>query len=270
MYELVGERIGETFSADLVYVAMHDTATDRIEFAYYSEDGTTGPREGFAFGEGLTSHIIRTREPLLLNRDEDFDRFQARAVGTPVKSFLGVPIMLSDRAIGVISVQSMKVEGRFGPADVRLLGTIAASVGIAIQNAQLYGDAGRRADEMAALADVARDISATLDLRAVLDQMTERSRVLLEGDTSAVFLAEPDGASFKAIAATGGIADEVRADTILLGEGIIGGAAVERRGADREQRVGGCARRRRSGDGARRRGAAHGRAARSRATRSPA
>ena len=82
---------------------------------------------------------------------------------------------------------------------------------------------------MAALADVAREISATLDLQAVLDQMTERSRVLLDADTSAVFLAEPDGASFQAIAATGSIADEVRADTILLGEGIIGGAAVERR-----------------------------------------
>ena len=29
----------DTFDADLVYVAMHDPDADRIEFAYYSEDG---------------------------------------------------------------------------------------------------------------------------------------------------------------------------------------------------------------------------------------
>ncbi len=52
MYELVGERISETFSADLVYVAMHDTATDRIEFAYYSEGGTTGPQGGVRLRRG--------------------------------------------------------------------------------------------------------------------------------------------------------------------------------------------------------------------------
>ncbi|HEY6569531.1 MAG TPA: GAF domain-containing protein, partial [Candidatus Limnocylindrales bacterium] len=130
MYELVGDLMRNTFAADLVYVAMHDVETNRIEFAYYSENGVTRDEEGFPYGQGLTSHIIRTREPLLLNRDEAFEALEARMVGTPVKSYLGVPILLGDRAIGAISVQSMQEEGRFGAADVRLLGTIAASVGV--------------------------------------------------------------------------------------------------------------------------------------------
>ena len=117
----------------------------------------------------------------------------------------------------------MEAEGRFGPADARLLATIAANVGIAIQNARLLREARRRADEMAALADIARDISATLDLTGVLEQMTERTLSLLDGDTSAVYLAEPDGRSFRAIVARGAIADEIAADVIQLGEGIIGG-----------------------------------------------
>ena len=174
MYELVGDLMRDTFTADLVYVAMHDRETDRVEFAYYSENGEHVVQEGFPYGQGLTSHILRTKEPLLLNRDEDFEAFGNRGVGTPVKSYLGVPILVSDGAIGVISVQSVEAEGRFGPSDARLLATIAANVGIAIQNAQLLREARRRADEMAALADIARDISATLDLTGVLEQMTEQ------------------------------------------------------------------------------------------------
>ena len=148
MYELVGDLMRDTFAADLVYVAMHDRESDRIVFPYYSENGKYLVQEGFPYGQGLTSHILRTREPLLLNRDEDFEAFGNRGVGTPVKSFLGVPILVSDGAIGVISVQSTEAEGRFGPADARLLATIAANVGIAIQNARLLREAqaARRRD----------------------------------------------------------------------------------------------------------------------------
>ncbi len=229
MYELVGDLMRDTFAADLVYVAMHDAEADRIEFAYYSENGERQDREGLAYGEGLTTQILRSREPLLLNRDEDFEALGGRGVGTPVRSYLGVPILVGDRAIGVISVQSQKEEGRFGPGEVRLLSTIAANVGIAIQNAQLFRDAGRRFDEMAALVDVAREISATLDPTAVLERVVERARDLIEVDTSAVYLAEPDGQSFRAIVAVGPIAEAIRADPILLGEGIIGGSAAGRR-----------------------------------------
>ena len=229
MYELVGDLMRDTFAADLVYVAMLDTETNRIEFAYYSENGVRRNEGGMPYGQGLTSHIIRTREPLLLNRDEAFEALEARMVGTPVKSYLGVPILLGDRAIGAISVQSMQEEGRFGAADARLLGTVAASVGVAIQNAQLFRDAGRRFDEMAALADVAREISATLEPTVVLERMVERARTLIGVDTSAVYLADPDGQAFRALVAIGDVAEEIRADTILAGEGIIGDVVLRRR-----------------------------------------
>src|SRR4029077_6144737 len=128
----VGDLMRDTFSADLVYVAMHDPETDRIEFVYYSEGGVRRAEAGMKFGQGLTSRIIRKRGPLLLNRREDFEADGVEMVGTPVKSYLGVPILVGDRAIGVISVQSMEEQGRFGPSDARLLETIAANVGVAI------------------------------------------------------------------------------------------------------------------------------------------
>jgi signal transduction histidine kinase/CheY-like chemotaxis protein len=173
------------------------------------------------YGEGLTTRIIEARQPLLLNRQADWDAIGIKRVGSPAKSYLGVPIFAGDHAIGAISVQSTARENRFGEADARLLSTIASNVGVAIQNARLYREAHRRGDEMAALADVGQEISATLDVDAVLARIGLRVQTLLSADTTALFLLQPDGA-FTARLAIGELADALRADTIVEGEGIIG------------------------------------------------
>jgi signal transduction histidine kinase/CheY-like chemotaxis protein/uncharacterized protein YigA (DUF484 family) len=229
LIDLTGEQLRTTFRADIVYVALLDAPTGLINFPFRIERGKPAPRAPLPLGEGLTSQILLSREPLLLNRAEQFEDMVRRGVGTAVKSYLGVPIMLGDEAIGVISVQSIDEEGRFGEADTRLLSTIAANVGTAIRNAQLYREAQGRAREMAALAEMGREISATLDLEGLLNRIVDRAQVLLEAGTSAVFLPEPDGQSFQAIAAVGDIAEEVRALRIVRGEGIIGSLAVEGR-----------------------------------------
>jgi len=222
LIELVGEQMRETFQADIVYVALHDPDTDRISFPFYSEDGRHEPQEALPVGTGLTSRILLGRQPMLLNRAAHFDELGSRGVGTLARSYLGVPIVVGDTAIGVISVQSTHDEGRFGEDDVRLLATIAANVGTAIQNARLYRESHRRASEMAALADVGREISATLEPTVVLQRIAEETQVLLSAGSSAVYLAQPDGRSFRAIVAVGEITDQILADTITVGEGIIG------------------------------------------------
>ena len=65
-------------------------------------------------GEGLTSKIILSRQPLLLNQEEHFEEVGTTGVGTDVRSYLGVPIMAGDEAIGALSVQSATQTGRFG------------------------------------------------------------------------------------------------------------------------------------------------------------
>ena len=220
-----GEQLRTTFRADIVYIALLNEDTGLIDFPYRTEHGKTAPRPAMRVGEGLTSQVLSSREPLLLNRAEQFSVME-RKVGTAVKSYLGVPILVGDEAIGAVSVQSIDEEGRFGDADVRLLSTIASNVGTAIRNAQLYRESQRRALETAELANVGREISATLDLEGLLERITSRAKELLEVQTSGVFLADADGQVFRAISVLGENADELRSDPIKLGEGIIGTAAA--------------------------------------------
>ena len=116
---------------------------------------------------------------------------------------------------------------RFARATSSLLQTLAASLSVSLETGRLIAETSRRADEMSALADMAAEISATLDVGAVLDEMIARITALLGGDTTAVFLRETD-TTFKAIAAQGAVADEILADTIFEGEGVIGSAIASR------------------------------------------
>ena len=176
-----GREDGDAFNADIAYIALVDEELRLIEFPYYVEEGEHPAQTPLALGEGLTSKIIERRRPMLLNRDADWEELGERGRGTLARSWLGVPILTGDDAIGVISIQSTSQEGRFGEADERLLSTIAANVAVAIQNARLYGETLRRAEEMAALAEVGREISATLDLTIVLEKIADRAKALLDG-----------------------------------------------------------------------------------------
>ena len=161
LIELVGEQVRETFDADIAYVALHDEAAGQIEFAYYWESGERRPEAPMTYGEGLTTQILHSREPLLVNRREQHD--ELTSLGTPSLSYLGVPILVGSKAIGAISVQSIAEEGRFGEADSRLLATIAANVGIAIQNARLFSEIDRQKQYFEMLVEVSPAAIVVMD-----------------------------------------------------------------------------------------------------------
>ncbi len=145
LIKLVGEQTRTIFNADIAFVALYDQPSHTINFPYtYGEE-----LPPIQFGEGLSSKIIQSAEPLLIN--EEMDRqvsdIGATIVGKIARSFLGVPIIVGGEAVGVLSVQSCSEEGVFDQDDVHLLSTIATSVGTAINNAGLYQQAQKsRAD----------------------------------------------------------------------------------------------------------------------------
>src|SRR5690606_21541657 len=136
LIQLVGKQMRETFQADIVYVALLDRENDLINFPYaYGDD-----LKPIAFGEGLTSQIIQTREPLLINQDLSGRHVELgiEPLGKQAASYLGVPILAGDGAGGAISVESTEAGDRCAGDDLRLLSTIAANVGVALQNAEAY------------------------------------------------------------------------------------------------------------------------------------
>ena len=133
---LVGEKVRTLFNAGVVYLALLDKENNVINFPY----GYGDEYPPLSLGEGLTSQIILKKQPLLINNEvaKKTEELGVERIGTLASSYLGVPIFVAEEIIGVLSVQSTEQENIFNMDDMRLLSTIAAHVGIAINNANSY------------------------------------------------------------------------------------------------------------------------------------
>jgi class 3 adenylate cyclase len=181
--QLIGNQMREIFSADIVYLALLDTKTNLIHFPYqYGEAFTT-----MSLGQGLTSKIIQTGEPLLINQDLLVTTTQigVTRVGREALSYLGVPIKTGKGTIGVISVQSTTQEGLFDDDSLRLLTTIAANAGAALHNAQLFSEALENLRQVEILTNAASAIEKSAYEPAMIESVAARTDAL--GELARVF-----------------------------------------------------------------------------------
>jgi GAF domain-containing protein len=174
LINLVGEKLRDLFKANMAYVALSDKKNNMINFPYgYGDEFPPLP-----LGEGMTSQIILKGEPLLINREIDAATAQMgiKRQGLPSTSYLGVPIPVGNEIIGAISVQSTEQENRFSEDDMRLLSTIAANVGVAINNAEAYRQLNVTVERL----------NATLrDLKSMQQQLVTQEKLASLGQLTA-------------------------------------------------------------------------------------
>jgi GAF domain-containing protein len=109
--------------------------------------------------------------------------------GTISESWLGVPILATDRVIGVVALESLR-PAAFDEADERLLGTLAASLGVALENARLFDETRRllaetdqRAAELAVVNEIGLALAKQLDFQSIIELVGERVRTILSAST---------------------------------------------------------------------------------------
>ncbi|HEY6040953.1 MAG TPA: GAF domain-containing protein [Anaerolineae bacterium] len=180
---LLYEKVNQLLHPEIFMVALFDERRQVISTEFIVEEGwfLRGPTVPFEEG-GLAMWVIKNQKPLrvadLLAPDADLP-VPARSQMRPARAWLGVPLILQDRAIGVLSVQSFKPDA-FSPEDERFLLALAQHAALAVESARLYAEAERRARELSLINEIGRAISASLDLREIL-QRTVRSLADLLG-----------------------------------------------------------------------------------------
>ncbi len=142
VFREVFSQIRRALDVDSFYVAIADPDRGLLSFRYLYEDGQEmAPRESPI--EGTLAGLTVERGRPLLVRDTESDRARLdlpprSAWGTLLeRSLIVVPLRLQGRAIGALSVQSVR-RNAYDEGDLELLSAIANEAAIAIQRADLY------------------------------------------------------------------------------------------------------------------------------------
>ena len=182
-------------------------------------------------GEGITGSVFLKGKPEIV-MDTSVDPRRVTIPGTPEKerkleSLMSSPLILRGKTIGVINAWRLKENGLFNESELNFLVGIAHQVSICIESSRLFQETNRQAQEAAAIAEIGRDISATLQLDTVLERIASYAMNLLHAETSAVYLTDMSTSMLRAIAVLGMDSEAIKADPLPLGEGILGSIAVQ-------------------------------------------
>ena len=141
-------------------------------------------------GEGVTGLAAQHREAMLVGDVTTDPRYIS---GVPdVRSELAVPLIVKNKVIGVIDIESPQ-PNHFTEEHKRLLTLIASRMAVGIENARLYTRTTRQARTLLLLNEIARELTSILNLDELLKRIAELLSRLINYQMFSILLVDPTG-----------------------------------------------------------------------------
>ena len=137
---------------------------------------------------GFTRLIVETGEPVIVTdtRQRRKPKVRLSVIEEGVLSFMGVPLRIEDRTIGVLFVNSYS-QRQFTEYEVNLLSSLASQAAIVIENVRLFQSAQDRIKELNLLREVGQDITGRIELREVLSSIVKSANRVIGSDISVIY-----------------------------------------------------------------------------------
>jgi PAS domain S-box-containing protein len=172
----------------------------------------------------IVSQVAEKGEPIITANAQVDPRFTGKEsiVAHKLRSILCIPLLLKGKLLGVIYTDDRIRTGMFEQPDLSMVTAFANQAAVALDNARLYSEATRRAEEAHALITTARSISSSLDYETVLNLIVEQARTLLQADASRIHILDPDGTTLHCLVALDPLAETILPMKLKVGEGLTG------------------------------------------------
>ncbi len=200
--ELTGARYAALGVIDQTRTGLERFVTTGVDEATRREIGDL-PR-----GRGILGVLVRDATPLRLHNISDDPRSVGFPPGhPPMKTFLGVPVLLRHVAYGNLYLSEKEDETDFTEQDEELVRLLAGQAAVAIENARLYESATRWSQQLESLNVVASALVSETSLAPLLRLIASHLRALVDARLVTIALPGADG-SMVVTAAEGESADE--------------------------------------------------------------
>ena len=181
--DIIVTSVGRVMGNQKASIFLADDASQSVSLAAshnLSQNYLTQSR-ALPIGADVRSQAVATRQPLLVNDvqlDPRLIGFRRMAEAEGFRAFADVPLQTHGQAIGALTVYYAEPH-HFTLTEIDLLNTFANQAAVAVANAKSYRRAdealARRIEQLAALEQIGRDLSSSLDFDQVMRRVLERA-----------------------------------------------------------------------------------------------
>lgn len=135
LFRFIHSSIKRLMKADNFYIAYYKRDSDLLTFPYFVDE-IDNDSSSKRLGKGLTEYVLRTGKSALidLKKDEELRRKgEIELIGPQSPIWLGIPLKIKEKTIGVMVVQDYHDPRTYGPAHQQILDVISYPISRAIE-----------------------------------------------------------------------------------------------------------------------------------------
>jgi PAS domain S-box-containing protein/putative nucleotidyltransferase with HDIG domain len=191
LFPKIHEIISSVMPAENFYITLYDEKRDVLQFPYFKDALDEPYLAEIQPGLGLTAFVLRTGKSLLCTQavhDELEQQGEVKLLGTPSAIWLGIPLAIEEKTIGVMVVQHYSDPEAYGKREQHMLEFVSSQVALAISRKQAEDDLRLRTQEAETLMQASAALTSSLELNLVLENLLGQVAQVIPYDSAAVFL----------------------------------------------------------------------------------
>jgi len=153
LYKKIHDILRELMPVENIFICLYDEKKGTISFPYFVDefDSAPEPQPFINFEKSLTGYVLKNGKAILA--DEKLDsQLQHQGVidlvGEPTKIWLGVPLRIDEKAIGVIVLQDYHNEKTYGESEKQILTFVSEQIAFAIDKKKKEQELKQFAEEL--------------------------------------------------------------------------------------------------------------------------
>jgi phosphoserine phosphatase RsbU/P len=222
----VAELVRKVIDYEIFGILLLNEKTQELYFRFsVGHSREVAERMRIKVGEGVTGIAAQRAEAILVN-DVINDPTYISAVPN-VRSEIAVPLIVKNRVIGVIDIESPQPD-HFTEEHKRLLTLIASRMAVGIENARLYTRITRQAKTLLLLNEIARELTSILNLDELLKRVGELLSRLIDFQMFSILLLDAAGEKLQHRFSLRFQENIHLKHDIAIGQGIVGYAAEQK------------------------------------------
>ena len=206
-------------------ILLTNDRTNDLRMRFQTGHTQEAERMKIKVGHGIVGQAALQRKSIIIDDVTLAENYIAQA--PHAQSELAVPLIVKNKVIGVIDIQSEE-PGFFTHEHRRLLELTASRMGVAIENARLYTRVSRQAQTLTVLGEISREITSILDPDDLLERVGQLLKRVIDFQMFSILLWNERSHLFEHRFSSRYGERVVREHAVALGHGLIGIAAQSR------------------------------------------